>query len=610
MQNLYIDLETFSRTDIKAGVYRYSEDPDFLILMAAWSLDGSPVKVAITEDEIRAIPGLQDPSVLKVAHNARFDRVCLSRILGMPTGTYLNPVQWHDTMAVAAEQGLPQSLKELAQGFEGEQKDEAGTRLINLFCKPARSGLRVLPEEKPEEWRAFVDYCAQDVVTLMNVDLQLGGFPTRTEHLVWLSDQRINDTGIKVDLDLVQAAVTAAEENQMLTELEISRLTGVTNPSSQPQMLRWFRQAGLDIGDLQAETIAGALKQPNLDPLVKQVLGLRQELALVASMKYTAALKSTSEDGRLRGGFRFFGAHTGRWAGSGVQLHNLPRASLESEVATEAAILDLRLDLGADPFTLKALVRSMFTGPFTVVDYSSIEARVISWLAGEGWALEAFTRGRDIYVETAERMGGLTRSQGKVAVLALGYNGGVGSLRAMGAEGSDDELQKLVDQWRTANPAIVDFWKQMGTAFIHGGPVGDYVSVEVSGDSRIIHLPSGRGLAYHGCKFDYVNTLYGPKRQPTFKDPKKRGLRVKTYGGRLTENVTQAVARDILAEALVRLHEANYQIVGHVHDEILVEGVGTSSVAVVSKIMNRPPTWADGLPINSDGFTCHRYRKG
>lgn len=610
MKTLFIDLETYGTRDLKkVGVYRYTEDYFFEILMAAWSVDGGPVEVAITEKDIMAIPGLIDPTVRKIAHNAQFERICLSRMLGYPTGEYADPAEWHDTMAVAGELGYPQGLAELARTLGAPKKDEAGTKLINIFCKPAKDGHRVLPEEKPEEWAQFVEYCRQDVTTLIEVDHLLGGFPTETERLVWLADQRINDHGIAVDLEMAEAAVIVAEDNRMLTELEISYMTGVANPGSQPQMLKWFRQSGLKIANLQAETIELVLQDPELTPNKRHVLELRQELALVASKKYTAALNSVSEDGRLRGQFWFFGAHTGRWAGRGVQLHNLPRAHLDSEAETDAAILDLKMGLGASPHTLKALVRAMFTGPFTVVDYSAIEARIIAWLAGEGWALTAFAAGRDIYTETAERMGGLTRAQGKIAVLALGYNGGVGSLRAMGAEGTDEELQTMVNQWRWANENIVALWKKMGAAFMDGGPVGEYLTVEREGDSRLLRLPSGRAIAYHGVKFDFVDTDYGPKRQPTFFDP-KTGFRVKTYGGRLVENVTQAIARDILAEALVRLHNTGLNIVGHVHDEILVEEVGEGSVETVSAIMNIPSEWADGLLIDSSGFQCSRYRKG
>jgi DNA polymerase len=327
----------------------------------------------------------------------------------------------------------------------------------------------------------------------------------------------------------------------------------------------------------------------------------------VAAKKFGTALDAMNEDSRLRGGFRFFGAHTGRWAGRGVQPHNLPREQLDTELDTEMAILDLLLTGETDARTLKALVRALFVGPFTVSDYSSIEARVISWLAGEQWALDAFYAGRDIYVETAKRMGGLTRSQGKVAVLALGFNGGIKSLQAMGAQGDDGQLQFLVDQWRAANPAICAFWKTMGEAFRLGGPVGPHITIEKDGSSRYMRLPSGRAIGYHDCRFEWTETRYGPKMQPSFRDS-RRGWQQRTYGGRLSENATQAVARDILAEALVRVDAAGHAVVGHVHDEMIVEG--EVPLEELTRLMTVPPDWADGLPIDAAGFSCRRYRKG
>jgi len=609
---LYVDLETYSTVDLRASnVYRYSEDPSFLILMAAWSVDDGPIQVAIGEDAIRRIPHLQEEGIRRVAHNAQFERICLSRLFGYPTGQYWSPADWHDTMAVAAEKGYPQKLEYLARSLGGEEKDEAGTRLINLFCRPNRKGTRNLPGDFPEEWERFVAYCAQDVRTLADVDGMLGDFPTETERQVYLADQRVNDLGIEIDIELAAFAEEAAADNRMVQEIEISSLTGVDNPGSGPQMLVWLRAQRLDIGNMQKETIEKFLLG-DLSPTVRRVLEIRQELALVAAKKYTAALGHVSSDGRLRGQFRFFGAHTGRWSGRGVQLHNLPRAQMADPTSEQVAILDLKLGLGADAPTLKALVRPMLTGPFTVVDYSSIEARVIAWLAGEEWALQAFRDRRDIYVETAERMSTptnpLTRSQGKVAVLALGYNGGVGSLQAMGADGSPEDLQMLVDQWRRTNPAIVNFWATMDNAFRLGGPVGPHITVEKDGLDRLLRLPSGRAIVYHGCEWKWDTNKWGSRqRSASFLDPSRQGARAWTYGGRLAENVTQAVARDVLAEAMVRLHGGGYDIVGHVHDEILVEANAT---AAVKALMVDAPAWATGLPIDGEGFVCDRYRKG
>jgi DNA polymerase len=376
---------------------------------------------------------------------------------------------------------------------------------------------------------------------------------------------------------------------------------------------RWSEEVGLDLPNLKAETIQEAIDDPDTDPVHRRVLELRQDLSLAAGGKFSAALAIVSPDDRIRGGFRFFGAHTGRWSGQRVQPQNLPRASVDN---TEAAILDLKMGMGADPYTLKALVRAMFVGPISVVDYASIEARVVSWIANEEWALEAFREGRDIYVETANRMSTpsnqLTRFQGKVAVLALGYNGGVTALRAMGAEGDNDDLRRLVNVWRKANARIVNLWSTMEGAIEDGGKVGPHVKITRRGSDMKMHLPSGRAIHYHGVKWEkYV--VVDPdtdkklqKRGWRYSDPKRGGARIGTYGGRLVENATQAIARDILAEALVRLDEAGYQVTGHVHDEAIVEG---TDLEEINRIMTQVPRWGRGLPIDGDGYVADRYKK-
>ena len=630
MTKLYIDIETYSEVDLKkSNAYRYAADPSFMILMAAWAIDDDPVQVAIGHDEIGAIPLLWDTEevVIKVAHNAPFERVCFSNFGGWDTqnGSFMPPEEWDDTMARAGEHGYPMTLKDLAIWLGGEQKDEAGTRLINMFCKPNRKGERTLPEEKPEEWAAFVEYCRQDVETLRSIDKQLPDWPTEFERQAWLTDQRINDRGILVDVALAEAAVETSDTNAMMHELEFTQITGVANPNSRMQVMAWFESQGFPLKDLTADTVATALAGDIPTPEARRALEIRQELALVASKKYIAALDRVQTDNRLRGSFQFFGAHTGRWAGRGVQLQNLPAATVPADIpegvseevagrlqdaAIGAAALDVTMGLGADAETLKALVRSMFLGPFTVADYSAIEARVVAWLADEQWALDAFAAGRDIYVETAERMGGLTRKEGKVAVLALGYNGGIGSLDAMGASGSRSYLQGLVDQWRGANPRIVNLWAEMDAAFWVGDrAVGDRVYVERDGDDRLLVLPSGRAITYHGVKRQWKENRWGnTSPQLSFKDPKRSPYRMDTYGGRLVENITQAVARDVLTDALVRLDAAGYKPVGHVHDEILVEG--DVSLDDVVAIMTENPAWADGLPLDAEGYTCPRYRKG
>lgn len=603
---LYIDIETRSRVNLKKlGVYKYTECPDFSVLMAGWSLDGAPAQVAIGHDEILRIPGLFD--LEKVAHNAQFERVCL----GILVEDLRDPAQWIDTAAIAAEYGYPVSLEGGAKALGVTEKDAAGSKLVKLFTQPNRDGSWNDATTHPMEWLDFIAYCEQDVGTMVEIHQALGDFPTPMERRVWIADQRINDRGMRIDRELCAIAAETVESNRYTDMDEFRELTDVDNPRSVQQVMRWCEEVGMPLPNLQADTIQAAIDDPLTDPAHVRVLELRQDLALAAGGKFTAALEVVSPDDRIRGGFRFFGAHTGRWSGQRVQPQNLPRATVDNP---EAAILDLKMGLGADSHTLKALVRSMFIGPISVVDYASIEARVISWLANEEWALEAFRNGRDIYVETAERMSTpsnkLTRFQGKVAVLALGYNGGVASLRAMGAEGDDDTLRRLVKAWRRANPRIVKMWEMMQEAVESGGRVGPHLKITRRGKDMKIHLPSGRAICYHNVSWDkYVVIDNGKKVRKEgwrYDDPKKGGARIGTYGGRLTENVTQAIARDILAEALVRLEDAGYPVVGHVHDEAIVE---STELEHITKIMTQVPRWARGLPIDGEGYLADRYRK-
>ena len=611
---IHIDIETYSRVNLKNNnVYRYSEDEDFTILMAGFSVDDSPVDL-VFEDDIYDIPGLWDPDVLKVAHNAAFERVCLSRFKKLPPGTYLPSEEFRDTMAIAAELGLPRSLDGLSKALGVAQKDSAGKTLINFFCKPDRNGNRRKPEDHPEKWLDFCEYCVQDVVSLKEIDAALGDWPTETEEKLFHVDQRINDRGMRVDMDLVRKAVEAADENLLASKKYVSDMTGIENPNSRDQMLNWFRQGGAMLKDLTADTVKTALSNGELTDVQKKVLLERQSMALSAPKKFQAALDQVSFGGRLRGSFRFFGAHTGRWAGRGVQVQNLPREAFKTDEEVDFAIADLKMGFGASTASLKRLVRPMFIGPLAVCDYSAIEARVVAWLAGEDWVLEAFRQGRDIYVETAERMSTtdnpMTRFDGKVAVLALGYNGGAVSLFAMGYKGAQDDAEKLVKQWRRANKAITRYWTDLEEAFVRGrgAPGAGFVKVERDGDDRILRLPSGRGIHYRDVRVGKkTNKWGGESRDISFADT--RYGRGHTYGGRLTENVTQAVARDVVAEALISLDAEGYLPVGHVHDEVIVELEAGHNLLEIQKIMDRVPSWAPGLPIASAGYESYRYKK-
>ena len=626
MSLAFCDIETRSRVNLpKSNVYRYTDDPDFRILMMAYAVDNGTVEITTDPREITELlyTWLEAGDTI-VAHNAQFERIAFSAHLrdypdprtdhAFTELGYLNPEYFDDSAALATVYGYPAKLETVARWLGGQQKDEAGSALIRYFSIPNRKGEFNPPEADPVRWQQFMDYCRQDVETHRDVYQKLPAWPGN-ERDVWLTDQHINDTGIAVDEPLATAAVDASDTNRLSQELEISTLTGVMNPGSVQQMQAWFSSTGLDLPDLKAATVTEALSRDDLTADQRRVLELRQELALVASKKYIAALDRIDPDSRLRGSFQYFGAHTGRWAGRGVQLQNLPAATIEPgegvdlDTAIQAEALDVTMGLGASAHSLKALVRSMFLGPFTVVDYSAIEARVLAWVAGESWAIEAFEAGRDIYVETAARMGNLSRKEGKVATLALGYNGGIGSLRAMGAEGNDAYLQRLVDQWRGANRNIVALWAKLGEAFWHGGRAGR-VTVVKKGNIRQIQLPSGRAITYHGVRQVMQENRWGNlSPQLSFRDPKK-GLngRTDTYGGRVVENITQAIARDILADSLVELTRRGYKVVGHVHDELIVEG--THSIDEVSQIMCSSSPWSEGLPLDAEGYHCGRYRKG
>lgn len=673
---LWIDIETRSRVDLKRfGVYRYVTCPDFKILMASFSLNGEPIQT-VFDDDINDIPGLWSPRTTKVAHNAPFERICFSTYRGLPPGTYLDPEEYHDTMVLARELGFPASLANVARALGANPKDEAGSSLINFFCKPNRKGEFNRPEDHPEKWADFVRYCEQDVDTLMGVDMLLeeyGNWPTETERQAYLTDQKINDRGIRIDLDLCKKAmnVAAAATEEQKEEFRAITLWEVDNPGSIPQVKGWLEDQGTPLPNLQKETVEIALKG-DLPDHVRKALEIRQELALAAPAKFTAAYHA-QVGSRLRGTLSFYGAHTGRWAGRGTQVQNLPRdtfkpegedaekieamadlgfakADIEAEEQrvidrmTEVAIRQLMGGNHVPASTLKKLVRPMFilgtdeVDSGVVVDYSAIEAVVIAWLSGEEWMLEAFRQGRDIYVETAARMGpDYTRPQGKIASLAFGYNGGAGSLKAMATdrdvityvnEDGEEVTSKLAlvpDQvlyedfvwpWRNASPNIVRLWAMLDRRFRTGGDVGEYLSFEKANANkdRLLRLPSGRAIAYRRAgvqtkrKWNKHKERWEDRQVLTFSSAARYPGRDETYGGRLAENATQAVARDLIAEGLVRLEKAGLEVVGHVHDEALVQG--TNDVDLVREIMCELPDWATGLPVNGDGFTTYRYKKG
>lgn len=647
---LWLDIETYSPVDLaKSGVYKYTEHPDWRILMCSWALGDGAVQRAEGHEAIRAIPGLFDRKVLKIAHNASFERVNLSRLKnrGRRGGKFLPPEQFFDTAALARTWGLPASLKDFALALGAEEKDEAGTRLINLFSKPNRRGERVNPAERPDDWAAFGAYCDQDVETMRDAAKMLGrGFP-RGERAVYEADQRINDRGVRVDVELAKAAERCFKDNRAEALKEIEKIAGVDNGNSVAQLRAWLKSRGVDTEDLRKDTVKELL-EGELPDDVRRVLALRQECAVSAAAKFTAAIRATNDDGRLRGTMQYFGASTGRFAGRLIQFQNLARDGFKAtdgnyDTAAEEAAVGRLLEGGSIPSPeLKKLIRPLLMGPFVVCDYSSIEPRVLAWLAGEQWMIDAFNNDEDIYVATAAKLGGpekgFDRQHGKLMTLSCGYKGGVGAALKMGGrnimpKGTPDdilrrELQAIINNWRDKSPAVRRFWSQLERIINTGGAVDTgLVSIEVKEQDRYVWLPSKRPIVYRGLTrrwkqpLDVDGSPLGPARLvPHVLNTGGDRARVPykpLHGGIITENIVQAVARDILVLALRHMEEAGWPVVTHIHDEVVCEIPENKRdldedalVAEVSEIMCRPPSWADDdLVIKAAGYTCQRYHK-
>ena len=652
---MFIDFETYSPVNLKdCGAYPYMASPDFapLIMTYRYGVDGQ-TKIAQGEAEIKwALRGLHEREhVTFVAHNANFERQVLSRIFDYAPGTFIPPERFIDTMAMGRSLGFPGSLADLSRALHVEEKDSAGTALIQMFCVPSKkTGRAATPEEHPEEWAAFCRYAVQDVDTMVEVYQALitryGGFP-KGEREVWNADQRINDRGILVDAEL---AVRCMDIAAVVKDLHLQRMgviSGLANPNSTAQVLAWvnrrlveagvmddqndlpvFKDTGAPLKSVDKASVAYLLSRTDLPRDVRTFLEERAASNAASVAKFKAMTNRLGVGNRVRGTIQYFGAHTGRWAGRGVQLQNLPSVTAGGDEATQAFV-DRVMNEPAENFSiseLKPLIRGALMAPagqtLTVCDYSAIEARVLAWLAGEEWVLEAFRAGRDIYIETAARMFHVPydeakplRKKGKVAVLALGYGGGINALKAMGAEGTDAELEEIKQTYRAANPRIAKFWADMDRAMRNrSGRVGEYITIHPEANGLVtIKLPSGRELFYHKLHFRTVSKFDKEVEALHFLDPKSHLAVIPTYGGRLTENVTQAVARDVLAHALVNLDKENVAVVAHVHDEVIAEGGVT--VERMKELMGAgvgnplAPPWADGLPLAAEGYYCARYRK-
>ena len=638
---LHLDIETYSTVDLKKNtVYRYVEDEHWMILICSWCIGQGEIHTAYGHEEIKAIPGLFDPAVKKIAHNSDFERINFSALKGLPVGTYIDPEEYIDTAVLASLWGYPRSLKGFCKVVGGEAKDEAGGRLINMFSVPNRKGGRTLPKERPADWEAYVEYNRQDVISMRDNIYRLGkGFPSAEEYEAWITATRINDRGIKIDTALAGAAHRQYEANKEKDLARVKEITGLDNPNSVQQFKGWLADQGFEMESIDKAHVAELLERDDLPDEVREAVERKQLAALSAATKYVIAQGSTNSDGRLRGTIKYSNANTGRMTGVTLSPHNLPRdhfTDAEGEHDTEAeqaAIDKLLASVHVGSEDLKKLVRPLLMGPFTVSDYSAIEARLTAWAAGEDGVLEAFREGKDIYVATAERMGGekagFDRQRGKAATLGCGFGGGAGALLNLGGakiypKGTPEDviwegLTSLVETWRVAHPHIVSWWKQVHTAFDKGGPASRRipVDVEIVGNDRYVWLPSGRALVYHNCRREYVQ----PKDRNGKPLPYRRrawvcdavvgnGTQRRIVGGPTqVENIIQAIGRDLLTHALVNVERAGFRTVTHVHDEIVTETTSGLTVERLSSLMCDLPDWAEGLPVEAAGYTTQRYRK-
>ena len=651
MSVLQIDIETYSDIDlIKSGVYKYAESNCFEILLFAYAYDDEPVQIVdLTKESLpqTVINDLTNPEILKTAFNANFERTCISKYFDVPC----DPNQWRCTMVHALALGLPGSLEAVANVLNLEaKKDLRGKNLIKYFsvpCKPTKVNggrTRNLPEHDLEKWETFKEYCVQDVVVERSIRNKLNRFPIpENEWGLWALDQRINDRGVGLDVTLFKNAIECSDQYSERLISESKEITGLSNPNNLAQLKAWLLEKGIDTSEgIKKDTIV-ALLDASPDEETRRVLEIRQELGKTSVDKYNAMNRSVCTDERAKGLLQFCGANrTWRWAGRLIQVQNLPQNKIaDLEVARNVLKSGdyelLELMYGAPPFILSQLIRTAFIPKeghrFIVSDFSAIEARVVAWLADEKWVLDVFKGHGKIYEATAAQMFNVPietiskghknyelRAKGKVATLACGYQGGANALIAMGALKSgipEEDLPRLVQQWRDANPHIRDLWYKAERAAVQAiqekttVKVAHGVQYRYKGGVLFADLPSGRSLAY-------INARIKP--DPNFgKDGvvfdgmdqvKKKWMSNRTYGGRLVENLVQAIARDCLAESLIRLDKAGFKTVMHVHDEVVLEvPIGESSVEEIEKIMGAPIKWAPGLPLSAAGFECNFYMK-
>ena len=661
METISIDIETYSGNDLgKCGVYKYVQHPDFDILLFGYAVDGGAVRVVDLAsgeklpDEVLA--ALSDETVTKWAFNSNFERVCLSEWLrrnhpeyfssysvpGDTVGDYLDPRGWKCSMVWSAYMGLPLSLAGVGAvlGLE-EQKLKEGKDLIRYFCVPCKATkanggrTRNLPEHDREKWKRFKSYNQRDVEAEMSIQEKLRNFPV--PDLVWEEfwlDQEINDRGILLDMDLVENAIQldGISKDQLLDAMK--KITGLENPNSVAQMKQWLSGRGVETKSLGKKDAAKMIADKDMDEKVTEALKFRLQLAKSSVKKYQAMRNAVCRDGRARGMFQFYGANrSGRWAGRIIQLQNLPQNHMEDLEQARGLVKNgdyeaLAMLYDSVPNVLSELIRTAFVAAggnkFCVADFSSIEARVLSWLAGERWRMDVFVKNGDIYCASASAMFGVPvekhgrnaelRQKGKIAELALGYGGSVGALKSMGALEmglKEEELQPLVDSWRTANPNIVRFWwdvdravkkavKQREPSVLRG------IRFECRSGMLFITLPSGRRISYVKPRIG-ENRFGGESVTYEGVGGTKKWERIKSYGPKFVENIVQAISRDILCYAMRTL--SHCRICAHVHDELIIECRKDASLEAICEQMGRTPPWAEGLVLRADGYETRFYKK-
>lgn len=648
IKELSIDLETYCEVDLrKSGVYRYAEDDSFEILLLAVSIDNGPVRVYdLTKEELpdEILQALVDDTIIKWAFNASFERICLSNWLKkhhqeLLSEGFLSPNSWRCSMVWSAYLGLPLSLEGVGTVLKlKDQKLKEGGDFIRYFCLPCKptkvngGRTRNFPNHAPGKWSAFIDYNKRDVEVELAIKEKLRNYPV--PDFVWEEyhqDQVINDRGIGIDVDFVKAAIGIDGESKTKIQEELRKLTRLDNPNSVLQMIGWLREHGVTTDSLDKKAVKELLK--TVDEKTAKVLKLRQQAAKSSVSKYQAMMNCVCKDGRARGMFQFYGANrTGRWAGRLVQLQNLPQNHLPD--LEEARKLFKTGDLEATELlydtqdTLSQLIRTAFIPSkgkkFIVCDFSAIEARVLSHLAGETWRSKVFEQGKDIYCMSASQMFGVPvekhgqnadlRQKGKIAELACGYGGAVGALKSMGAIDmglGEQELQPLVDSWRQANPNIVLFWWDVDKAVksavkfqeqteTHG------IQFTTSKGILFITLPSGRKLSYVKPKMG-ENQFGGESVTYEGTGAAKRWERLESYGPKFVENIVQAISRDILAYSMKQLQE--FKIVGHVHDEVIIECEKDQSLDQIAMLMRKAPNWMPDINLRADGYECLFYQK-